>query len=235
MDNQSKQNLPRPVFRALKWLRNFYLSHIVRDEVHLMALRWLKDNGDKTLRLDYPLTEESVVFDLGGYKGDFTQEIVNRFDCKVYLFEPVRAFYEICRNRFADNSKVQCFNFGLSSQSGSFFISKEDNASSIVKGGGVAAGEEVRIESFARFVDLNSVSTIDLLKVNIEGGEYDVLPQAINTGYVANIRFLQIQFHNFINGAEQKRAQIRNDLTRTHSEMWNYPFIWESWSRRENV
>ena len=29
--------------------------------------RWFGDNGDHTLRLDYPLNEDSVVLDLGGY------------------------------------------------------------------------------------------------------------------------------------------------------------------------
>ena len=31
--------------------------------------RWFADDGDNTLRLNYPLDENSVVFDVGAYKG----------------------------------------------------------------------------------------------------------------------------------------------------------------------
>ncbi len=39
--------------------------------------KWRKANGDGTLRLNYPLTPDSVVFDLGGYVGDWAQQIHN--------------------------------------------------------------------------------------------------------------------------------------------------------------
>ena len=45
---------------------------------NIQALRvapWLADNGDKTYRLDYNLNENSVVFDLGGYEGQWASDI----------------------------------------------------------------------------------------------------------------------------------------------------------------
>lgn len=36
---------------------------------------WIALNGDNTLRLDYPLDEQSVVIDLGAYHGDWTKKI----------------------------------------------------------------------------------------------------------------------------------------------------------------
>ena len=41
------------------------------------------------LRYKYPLTKDSVVLDVGGYKGTFAAEIVRRYGCHVYVFEPV--------------------------------------------------------------------------------------------------------------------------------------------------
>lgn len=73
---------------------------------------------------------------------------------------------------------------------------------------------------------------IDLVKIDIEGGEYDVLPQLIETGLISRIRFLQIQFHRFVDGAVQKRENLREHLRKTHTESWCYPFIWESWEAK---
>ena len=41
---------------------------------------WLRDGGEK-LRYHYELTEDSVVFDLGAYVGDFSKRIYNKYNC----------------------------------------------------------------------------------------------------------------------------------------------------------
>ena len=54
----------------------FYRLYVQKDEFTVEMTRWFSDKGDETLRLDYPkLNEESIVFDLGGFKGDFAQAI----------------------------------------------------------------------------------------------------------------------------------------------------------------
>ena len=40
--------------------------------------------GDDKISLDYKLNEDSVVFDIGAYEGNFTQKITDKFDCNVY-------------------------------------------------------------------------------------------------------------------------------------------------------
>ncbi|HYW50498.1 MAG TPA: FkbM family methyltransferase, partial [Gemmatimonadaceae bacterium] len=194
--------------------------------------QWFRDRGDETLRLAYPLDAASVVFDLGGYRGDFAAQVVERFGCRVFLFEPVRQFHAACERRFAGDARVTCFNFGLMAAAGEFRISLEENGSSIVKESGEAPGETVRVEAFADVVQEHGIAQIDLLKVNIEGGEYDVLRHLVDTGLIDRVRHLQVQFHDFIPDAVRMRDTLRADLARTHRESWNYPFVWESWERR---
>ena len=45
--------------------------------------RWFRDKGDQTLRLNYDLNEHSVVFDLGGYEGQWSADIFQRYQCNV--------------------------------------------------------------------------------------------------------------------------------------------------------
>ena len=61
----------------------------------LQALRvvpWFRDNGDKTLRLNYELNEKSVVIDLGGYEGQWAADIFCKYVCSIHVFEPVKKF-----------------------------------------------------------------------------------------------------------------------------------------------
>ena len=84
------------------------------------------------LRLDYPLTKDSIVFDLGDYKGDFAYEIHKRYGCYVYVYEPVKKFYLECVERFKENSKIKCINYGLSNENGKVAIGDNDDGSALL-------------------------------------------------------------------------------------------------------
>ena len=70
---------------VLNRLKCFYKINILKDEFAIAVNKWFSDNDDELLRFDYPLTKDSIVFDLGGYKGDFSYEINIRYGCSVYL------------------------------------------------------------------------------------------------------------------------------------------------------
>jgi len=222
--------LPTPIKSIIKKLLNFYRIYLKKDAFYTEAKRWFTDRGDETHRLNYSLSPDSIVFDLGGYKGNFAYAINSRYQCEVYLFEPIEEFYLNCTNRFKDNKKIHCFNFGLSSYEGEFYISDDDDGSSILKINKFNS-KKVRIKSFSDFIKDNMISNIDLLKINIEGGEYDLIPHLIDTEIIKRIHHIQIQFHNFIKNSVNKRIEIRKRLLKTHKESWSYPFIWESWER----
>ena len=151
-----------------------FRRYILREPFLIEVERWFKDKGDETLRLDYPLTSDSVVFDVGGYRGDFAFDINKKYDCTVYIFEPVLEFYQSCVARFANNEKVICFNHGLASVEGQLEIGLADNASSFNSPYANDKKEIVQLRSIVDFIRELSIEKIDLLKVNIEGGEFDI-------------------------------------------------------------
>lgn len=212
-----------------------FRRYILRDQFLIAGARWFKDRGDETLRLDYPLTKDSVVFDLGGYRGDFAAAIYERYGCKVYIFEPVSEFYNKCVARFKDNSQVVCLNYGLTSVDGWLNIGLAENATSFSSPHAQGAVERVQVRSVVKCIRELGIKHIDLFKINIEGGEYEVLPAIIESGDISKIDYLQIQFHNFVNDANSRRDSIRLQLEKTHSEMWDYHFIWESWKLKGKV
>ncbi|MFN4278858.1 FkbM family methyltransferase [Thermosynechococcus sp.] len=211
--------------KILDWLDSLLIHNSFQREVR----RWFRDKGDSTLRLDYPLDPDSIVLDVGGYKGDFAALIHEKFNCRVFIFEPVSTFYHICQERFAGNQKITNLNYGLSDTSKVSQIYIAEDASSFYERTSKASKAVAELRDCAVVFKELAIEKVDLMKINIEGGEYDLLQKLIDSALVENIRYLQIQFHNFVENSEQKRQDLRSQLTRTHIEMWNYEFVWESW------
>lgn len=189
---------------------------------------WFKDNGDDTLRLDYPLNENSVVFDIGGYKGEFARDIFCKYNAAIFVFEPLLEFYQIAVKRFINNPKVKVFNFGLGAINTKAYITLEDNSSSLHGKG--PNKTEIEIRSFNDFIAEHSISTIDLAKINIEGAEYELLESILSANNISKIKNLQVQFHDFvIDNAQARMNAIQNKLKLTHKLTYRYEFVWENW------
>ena len=81
----------------------------------------------------------------------------------------------------------------------------------------------------ADFFAQQAFDHIDLMKVNIEGGEYDLLEHLVETAVISKIANLQVQFHDFVPNAEARMAAIQACLRQTHVLTYQFPFIWENW------
>ena len=192
---------------------------------------WLANGGEK-LRYNYDLNEDSIVFDLGAYVGDFSKRIYNKFHCEVHAFEPIDKFYQKCKYRFDGISKVHSYCFGLGPKDENIeFASLDDETTSFSEN--ITGCENITgiIKSFDQYTKLNNITHIDLMKINIEGGEYDLLNYLMITGIIKIIGDIQIQFHNFdyIHNAEQKRNNTIEQLRLTHYPTYAEPYIGENW------
>ena len=110
------------------------LAHVLRrrffpSEADRNHQKWAADRGDATLRLDYPLGAESVVFDLGGHKGEWAKRIHDRYGARVLVFEPVPRFHSNIQSLFRGNPKVEAYGFGLAEKDGMIQMSLDENAS----------------------------------------------------------------------------------------------------------
>lgn len=197
----------------------------------LRVIPWFKDNGDKTHRLNYDLNENSLVFDLGGYEGQWANDIFGKFVCNIYVFEPYIKFALNIKERFEKNSKIKVYQFGLASETKktNFFISA-DGSSIFEKSENQT---EVQFIRALDFMNENNITKIDLMKMNIEGGEYDLLEHLIETGFISKTDNIQVQFHDFIPDAENRMKNIQKDLSKTHYLTYQYEFVWENWKLKD--
>jgi FkbM family methyltransferase len=193
--------------------------------------QWFADRGDQTLRLDYDLNENSLVCDLGGYEGQWSSDIFARYCCTIHIFEPVQAFATQIERRFSGNRKIHVHRIGLGNCTGKLSLAVCKDRSSVFRDS--ATSEEIQLVRAADFLQQISIGKIDLLKINIEGGEYELLEHLIESGLVENIRDIQVQFHDIIPEAERRMNQIQQALARTHALTYQYRFVWENWRRLE--
>lgn len=194
---------------------------------------WQQDNGDETLRLNYDLTPGSLVFDLGGFKGQWTRAIFSRYGCNVCVFEPVPQFFQQLVAEFQDRPKIKLFPCGLARETKTCRIGLDQDGSSIYKDNGTQ--EDIYLIKAADFLKLYGITQIDLMKVNIEGGEYDLLEHLVDSGLITLVRNLQVQFHqcSAIPNVQERMQAIQAQLSKTHELTYQYyPFVWENWQRR---
>ncbi|CAN5349021.1 hypothetical protein BH09GEM1_BH09GEM1_04460 [soil metagenome] len=201
-----------------------------RTEQQKVFDRWFADEGDKTLRLDYDLTDAAVVLDVGGYEGQWASDMFLRYRCFIHILEPVPAFAANIARRISGNPRVTLHAVGLGSTTRAESISIIDNESSVFKTAPQSA--EIRIVAADEFFRSERIKAVDLMKINIEGGEYDLLEHLIETGLVLDIRNIQVQFHDFVPLAEPRMRAIQASLQETHELTWQYRFVWENWRLR---
>jgi len=185
-----------------------------------------RENGE-TKRWDITLSPDDVVFDIGGFEGNWAADIHARFGCEVHVFEPHPGFATKIRKRFSDNPKITVHDIALGSSDGTLALSDAGDASSAVSGvGGNIVGRVVDVATFMG----SFKSDVALAKINIEGGEYDLMPALAIAGMLERFKTFQIQFHLYTQDNIADRDAIRADLDKAHTCDWVYPFVWEQWS-----
>jgi FkbM family methyltransferase len=182
-------------------------------------------------KFDYALDEHSLVLDLGGYEGQWTSDVVARYGCHVQVFEPVPALAKAIAKRFAQSSRVSVHDFGLGAKTEMIRLSLAADGTSAVRAAGTQAVEG-RIERAADWFAREAIERVDLVKINIEGGEYALIEHLLDAGLISRIGSLQVQFHDSVPDARRRMQAIHERLATTHASEWQYEFVWESWALR---
>jgi len=189
---------------------------------------WFSSRGDETVMLDHIINESSHVVEIGGFKGIWVSQIVEKYNPYVYIFEPVQKYYEFLCEKFKDNSKIKVYKLGISDKKEKANISIIDDGSSLISSSDKS--EIIELIPFDEMLKMLNLKSIDLIQINIEGAEYDLLDFAISKNCLKNIQKMLIQFHTNINDCENRRIKIQSNLEKLgFSKLFDYPFIWEGW------
>ena len=187
--------------------------------------KWFSENAEH-LRYDYNLSEKSVVMDLGVYEGEFSKQIHNKYNCTIYGFEPVKVFFTETNKNLSLFNKIHLFNYGIGDKSRLETICINTDKSSIYSK--IGTKETIQIKSIKEVMEEIKITDVDLIKINVEGAEYEILDAILNYGLINKFKNIQIQFHDFFPNAEYRRNSIRQRLHKTHDVTYCYEFVWEN-------
>jgi FkbM family methyltransferase len=201
-----------------------------KDAHFNIVVQWNKDNKEKDLNITYNINNTSVVFDVGTYKGDWAEQIFNKYNCSIYCFEPIKEFYENICNRFKSNKKIHVFNYAVGGKTRKDKIIFLKDGSSLYQMGNKKL--DILVKSVDNVLNDLNLSMIDVIKLNVEGAEYEILDHMILTGDIKKFNNLFIQFHREVHNYEQRRNNIIFNLNKTHERVFNYEMVWERWVKK---
>ena len=126
----------------------------------------------------------------------------------------------------------EIYNFGLSNCTEEMLISIADNSSSVFLD--TEHKQTIELKNIVEFIKEHEINKVELIKINIEGGEYALLEGLIESGLIKNFHNIQLQFHDFIiPNASERMNTIQNKMIETHYITYQYEFVWENWRLRE--
>lgn len=188
--------------------------------------RFLRDGGNSLLIDGFNLGEQSQVVDIGGYLGDWSAQIHEKYGCHICVVEPVPQFFSQIEKRFVSVPPIRLFPYLISSRVGVANLFLSDDGT-----GYFARGTSVSVESrsVSNLLDFIGRDVIDLLMMNIEGGEYELLGLFLDHGVIAKTKHILVQFHRVAEVSQTEYRTLQSLLANTHDLVFDYPYIWQRW------
>ena len=181
-----------------------------------------KLSSDKNfIKLVNCLNKDSIVIDIGANIGNISNFILEKKDLQIFAFEPNRLCFEIMARRFIDDNRIKIFNVAISNFSGrsKFYLHENSKGiedfdyieSSSLKPSkdNVSKNNNIEINVVNIKDVLSKFPIIDLIKIDIEGSEYEILPFLIEQKH--KIKAVLCELHGNPNNLNYKNPRkIKN-------------------------
>lgn len=168
------------------------------------------------------ITSESIVLEIGGNTGRDTDLFLKQ-GATVYVFEPIPKYFQALKEKYAGQTKVNLFNFGLGAWerlSTIFMNGKDDEGSSaLVESKATVLKLDINIEDVVQVLYSLKLPKIDVINLNCEGCEYEVLQTLLNhPKLLSKIQRFNIGYHYY--AKDFGMCTILTKLTRHHKSTY---------------
>jgi len=213
-------------------VRYFYSINIKKDKHAIEMKRFRRDRAQQNLVETFPLTSESLVYDVGGYTGEWAHIIHHKYCTRIEIFEPVSQFVSILQKRFEGNRKITINPYGVSGRTQTAPIALQGDGSSVLQQEEQVKTEICEFKAIDEILKFKGHPRIALMAINIEGAEYELLEKLLETEKHLLIDNILIQFHLVASDSKDRRDAIQKRLKASHYQTFSYDFIWENWRLR---
>lgn len=206
--------LSRELKDKIKRKINYFKLILSGETKHLkreinIPKKWLgNDYGGFFVATDF-IDENSVVYSFGiGEDVSFDLEVIKKYNANVYGFDPTPKSVKWISDQILPE-KFRFYDFGISDKSGpaTFYFPKNPDfvSGSVVEQSNIDLenGIDVQLKTLDDTAHFLEHQKIDILKMDIEGSEYNVLENIVKSDlYIGQIL---IEFHDrfFENGKER--------------------------------
>ena len=178
----------------------------------------------KLLNLKH-INNDSIILDIGANIGDVTNIINKKYDSHIYCYEPNLSCYKHMLKRFKGNKKIKIFNVAISNFSGKTFLYFHQKAKNIFEFNqrsslkkekdGLDENKKIEVDCINIKEILNQHNKIDLIKIDIEGSEYDIMPEIIKNKN--KVKMVLCETHGNPNGkkipnADNSKLEVKNKI-----------------------
>ena len=164
------------------WTNDFMvLNEVIGDQVYT--------------RRDWELPPTPTIVDVGAYIGDFS--VFAKYlwpDARIYAFEP-----------HPDNFRLLIDNLQLNGYTATVVqaaVAAQKGTRTLVSDGTLNYGKYSLLRTGPAAVESRAVmlqdvvrAPIDLLKIDCEGGEYEILESLVSTGYIRQVMGIAMEWH----------------------------------------
>tara|TARA_B100001121_G_C18675691_1_gene616149 strand:+ start:1165 stop:1986 length:822 start_codon:yes stop_codon:yes gene_type:complete len=149
------------------------------------------------------LNKNLLIIDVGGHQGSYTDELLKIYpNANIILFEPSINKCKMLINKYKDNKNINIENFALSNISGKgklYSNADEDSLATLFKREEKNRDRFFSLEEDIEIIQLSkywseklNFQKIDLIKLDIEGSEFNVIKDLEN--YLEKINLIQFEF-----------------------------------------
>lgn len=210
----------------------------VRDWGDIVKNKWFHETVNKEIFIDnvyqrfVQVEEGDVVLDIGASVGPFIQKILPQKPSKIIALEPSPELYRTLSGNFpGEKIPLVLYNKAISSKSDLIEINTLFNPASMTTG----IPRDVIGTTFRDLLKQEKLNKIDFLKIDCEGGEYDVFTEENFNWITTNIRKISGEFHLENPEQKQKFREFRDRYLKHFNkywvESWDYVDIkWDLWN-----
>jgi FkbM family methyltransferase len=206
-------------------------TFVCHSKYNRELIRLFAERGERHV-FEHDLDANGLLLDVGAHNGTYADMIFHQYHCRLHCFEPMPEHFEQLSRRFQAEPKVLLHPVGLSDRTYTTTMSVGGLGSS--EFGSSSKRRPVQMQDVAE-IFATFDREVDVLKINIEGGEYALLQRMLEKDLLRHCKKVLVQFHDHPIAsklARRLRLELIAGIEKTHAPTFSYPFMWEGWQRR---
>ncbi|SEQ19126.1 FkbM family methyltransferase [Neolewinella agarilytica] len=161
--------------------------------------------------------ENAIVYSIGtGMDISFDRSMLAKHNCKVFAFDPTpKSINWVSQQEIPEGFTFTPLGIGDKNETTTFFLPENDAyvSGSVVGNTQVDQSKRIEVElrTLHHLAAANGHQHIDVLKMDIEGSEYQVIPEILGSGVTVGQLLLEFH-HRMVEGGEAKTRKTMDLL-----------------------